>query len=653
MAKLSVLIPARNEPYLVNTIEECFKQAGGDVEVVAVLEGYENGKPEGYDATVAKYPKLHTIYHHEPKGMRRNINEAAASAISRGAKYLFKLDAHCMLDEGYDVKLLADIEPDWIVVPRRKRLDVEKWQVRDDGRPDIDYHYLSFPDNPNDFGGPGLNGKVWVERARERFGKPEFDIDDEMSSQGSAWCSSVENFQRLELMDEESYGPFWNEMQECGNKIWLSGGRLAINKKTWYAHWHKGSAGRGYRMPESWLRQGASFSKRWMFNEAWARQTRPFKWLIEHFWPVPTWPANWEELIYSGPNRSKVFLTSERKETGGGESVAETCSLRIISAHYGPTGTEIDVTSTLQSKVMGDSLDLNVGNSDLDVGNPFRGIKKRLTVTYAYNGSEPVTLTKEERDWLIIGQSARYVKGARIFDEQLAEPSVKLNLPPAEVVKVEGDVITLKPTPAALNDFLIRRFQIPAHRLRGPMPIEVPTFHRNDLAQLFAELGFKHGAEIGVAEANYSEVLCKANSSLELLCVDPWHRYSANPQNKPKAKDEYAYNEAKRKLAQYPNVKLIKTYSMDAVRDVPDSSLDFVYIDGHHGFDYVMQDLIEWSKKVRSGGIISGDDFYYLDPKRWGAGPVEAVTAYAQAHKINPWFTFMGHKSVDFMWVKQ
>ena len=184
------------------------------------------------------------------------------------------------------------------------------------------------------------------------------------------------------------------------------------------------------------------------------------------------------------------------------------------------------------------------------------------------------------------------------------------------------------------------------------MPIEVPTFHRNDLAALFAELGFNHGAEIGVAEGNYSEVLVKANPQLELLCVDPWHAYSGNKQQKSKEKHEYAYNEAQRKLAG-SKARLIMKTSMEAVIDVPDGSLDFIYIDGNHSFNYVMLDLICWSAKVRSGGLITGDDFYYLDPNRWGAGPVEAVMAYTQAHKISPWFTFQGHKSIDFMWVKQ
>jgi hypothetical protein len=99
-------------------------------------------------------------------------------------------------------------------------------------------------------------------------------------------------------------------------------------------------------------------------------------------------------------------------------------------------------------------------------------------------------------------------------------------------------------------------------------------------------------------------------------------------------------------------VKIDIRYSMDAVRDVPDESLDFVYLDAHHSYPFIMSDLIFWSRKVRSGGIVSGDDVYRLDEARWGAGPAEAVYDYAKAMRISPWWLFMGHKSVDFAWVK-
>jgi SAM-dependent methyltransferase len=70
---------------------------------------------------------------------------------------------------------------------------------------------------------------------------------------------------------------------------------------------------------------------------------------------------------------------------------------------------------------------------------------------------------------------------------------------------------------------------------------------------------------------------------------------------------------------------------MEAVLDFPYESIDFVYIDGSHEFDYIMCDIIEWGRRVKKGGIISGHDYHNA---RWSA--VErAVNIYAQEHQID------------------
>jgi hypothetical protein len=660
MAKLSIVIPSREERFLVPTIDDIFRNARGETEVIAVLDS--DKWPDKWDEVVSRHaPRLHTIHNGASKGMRHSINVGFGSAKSRGAKYIAKSDGHIAFGEGFDEILLSEIEDNWLVIPRRLRLEPETWTIAEPEKLPHDYHYLSFPDDPNDFGGAGLNGKPWIERTKERLDKPEYLIDDEMSSQGSFWLTSVANYERLEFMDEASYGPFWNEMQECANKCWLSGGRVVVNKKTYYAHLHKGKKyGRGYRMDESWLKQGRNHTMKWIWNEAWDKQTLPFEWLIDHFWPVPGWPENWREVLYAGRRPQSVAVVGDSSGAGDdsnrGLAVSDV-SLKIHTARYGvhefdPTQW-IDVTARLQSLVVNDSLDIVVNNSTLAPGkNPFRGQKKQLTVAYSYDSGDVVTVMREEKEALIIGRP-RQRQPVSAYIGPIEEIVAKIEGPKQVVshIVVEGKQI-FPTTAPALNDFLVRRFNVSPYRLRAPMPIEIPDFHRNDLAQLFAELGFRRGAEIGVAEGNYSEVLLKANPECELLLVDPWHAYSDNPQNKSEEKHSYAFNEMMRKTDGYEGRRVQMMTSMKAVQNVEGSSLDFCYIDGHHSFDYVMQDLIQWSKRVRSGGIVSGDDLIRLDEKRWGAGPIEAVNAYVSAHRIPIWFTFAGHKSWDFMFVK-
>ncbi len=162
------------------------------------------------------------------------------------------------------------------------------------------------------------------------------------------------------------------------------------------------------------------------------------------------------------------------------------------------------------------------------------------------------------------------------------------------------------------------------------MAEKVEHYKRGSLAKDFARLGFTKGAEIGVADGRYSEYLCKNIPNLELICVDPWERYKENQRYLGYSRrDGNRPNEelARERMAPY-NAKMVKAFSMDAVRDVVNESLDFVYIDAHHDFDFVMQDIIEWSKKVRKGGIVSGHDYYSFNH----SGVKEAVDIYAKVH---------------------
>lgn len=282
---ISVVIPSRNEQFLQPTIKDLLKNAESEIEIIVVLDGYWPVPALEED------PRVKIIHRGTSLGMRAGINSAVA--IAKG-DYIMKIDAHCMVGPGFDVILAADCEDDWIVTPRRKRLDAENWCVQDVGKPDIDYMYLSFPNDPLDFGGAGLNGKVWEEKNRDEALKGVL-IDDLMSSQGSCWFMKRSYFYELELMDESQYGPFWNESQEIMLKAWLSGGRCIVNKKTWYAHLHKGKKyGRGYRLDESALTTGAAHTKKWLgpVGEAWHKQTLPLSYLIERFMPVPTWPED-------------------------------------------------------------------------------------------------------------------------------------------------------------------------------------------------------------------------------------------------------------------------------------------------------------------------------------------------------------------------
>ena len=231
--------------------------------------------------------------------MRAAIN--AAAGVAHG-DYLLKTDGHCLFAEGYDVALAAECEEDWVVVPRRYSLAPEVWAIKETGKAPVDAHFLSYPfERPGD---PtcGLHGNVWTERARAR---KHVLLDDEMSSQGSCWFMSRAQWARVGPLDAAGYGTFAQEFQEVGNKTWLGGGRVMVNKKTWYAHLHKGKTyGTGYQFTnaqwKAWAEQNArshAFTVDYWLRDRWAGRSRDFSWLVERFWPVPGWPADWQARL--------------------------------------------------------------------------------------------------------------------------------------------------------------------------------------------------------------------------------------------------------------------------------------------------------------------------------------------------------------------
>ena len=182
------------------------------------------------------------------------------------------------------------------------------------------------------------------------------------------------------------------------------------------------------------------------------------------------------------------------------------------------------------------------------------------------------------------------------------------------------------------------------------MPIVLPKMQRLHLARLFGELGYRRGAEIGVHRGKFSKCLSKANPGVTIFSVDPWEVYDRYEENYTPELMGQLHQEAIRRLAGTGCI-IIREFSMDAAKQFKDGSLDFVFIDGNHEFQHVTNDIAEWSRKVRPGGIVSGHDF-----TRYKRNPVchvkEVVNAWTYSHKIRPWFVARGKHGSTWFWVK-
>ena len=112
-----------------------------------------------------------------------------------------------------------------------------------------------------------------------------------MSLQGSCFMATRKNYWKLKLCDE-SFGSWGNQGIEVACKTWLSGGRVLVNHRTWYAHMFRTQGG-DFSFPYPQSGRGVQRTKKatWEFfnNGNWHLQKYPVSWLVEKFWPVKGW----------------------------------------------------------------------------------------------------------------------------------------------------------------------------------------------------------------------------------------------------------------------------------------------------------------------------------------------------------------------------
>ena len=219
--KLSIIIPSYKDPYLYKTVESLLQHSelGDELEIVVVLDGY------WFEHSIDD-DRVKVIHLGKNVGMREAINTGVRASTG---EYIMRTDEHSDFDQGYDKKLLANVQDDWIVTPRRYYLDPIKWERMD--LPYVDYEKLVIQS------GKKFAGLPWRERDKERS---KILVDETMAMQGSCWIMKRSWWDKVIIeLDTEGYGPLYQDSHEMVFKTWKAGGKLMINKKTWHAHKHR------------------------------------------------------------------------------------------------------------------------------------------------------------------------------------------------------------------------------------------------------------------------------------------------------------------------------------------------------------------------------------------------------------------------------
>lgn len=309
---LSILIPARNEMFLSRTVEGLLKNKRGKTEILVGLDG------EWADPQINDHPDVRIVHYGISIGQRAMTNQSARLST---AKYVMKLDAHCDVDEGFDVKMMEDMEDDMTMVPVMRNLHAFDWVCPNGHR-----RYQGPSGVCIECGKPTHRDILWKAKESPRSTSFRFDktlhfqyfgqykkiqdasgshLVETMSLQGSCFMLTRQKYWELNICDE-AHGSWGQQGVEVALKTWLSGGRVICNKKTWYAHMFRtqgGDFGFPYRLSGNQVEKARKYSRDLWLNDKWDKAIHPLSWLIDKFAPVPDWGDSNKGIIYYTDNQ--------------------------------------------------------------------------------------------------------------------------------------------------------------------------------------------------------------------------------------------------------------------------------------------------------------------------------------------------------------
>lgn len=144
-------------------------------------------------------------------------------------------------------------------------------------------------------------------------------------------------------------------------------------------------------------------------------------------------------------------------------------------------------------------------------------------------------------------------------------------------------------------------------------------------------------AEIGVLEGAFARQILNRCKPEKLYLIDCYQHqtdssYQNDKSNAPQDQQDALYQKVSQAFANEiisGQVDLIREYSHVAAKQIPDGSLDWVYIDANHSYDALLNDLKLYSEKLTDSGYILGHDFTNNPmAQRQGFSVVEAVNQF-------------------------
>ena len=130
--------------------------------------------------------------------------------------------------------------------------------------------------------------------------------------------------------------------------------------------------------------------------------------------------------------------------------------------------------------------------------------------------------------------------------------------------------------------------------------------------------------EIGVGGSSFSRIILESDPAMKLTAIDPFY------DSEGALSDFYDHDSNIEKIKPLQSefgqrYKFIHGASPEGLADVPDNSMDWVFVDGDHRHASAVADLQAAQRVVRPGGVVACHDFAVHDRAR--ANLIEVIEA--------------------------
>jgi predicted O-methyltransferase YrrM len=155
---------------------------------------------------------------------------------------------------------------------------------------------------------------------------------------------------------------------------------------------------------------------------------------------------------------------------------------------------------------------------------------------------------------------------------------------------------------------------------------------------------YRHVVKLANQEAHFVEIgswmgrstsfmaveIINSNKNIKFDCVDTWEGSPEHLENL-QVKQNILFDTFLDNIKPVNHVvNPVRLTSTEASKLYADNSLDFVFIDANHSYEFVKDDINAWYPKVKKGGILAGHDY-----NRSWQGVIQAVDEFILKHNYS------------------